>query len=286
MSRHRRGAGQCRRIAPGHRRAGRRPRRRRSSADIDGDGVADAADTCAGERQRYPGLDGNVHTTSATSCDDRDGDRTVDASDNCIARASQPGDQGDVDGDGTGDACDSTLDAEWRHRRRRHSRARRRRPERVRNRARDGCRAHVGRPRRPAPAPANTDGDDRIDASDTCPQEYAISNDGCPLAQVASLSAKARKRSATVKVAATRSATLTITVERKKGRRWVRVTRQTVERDGLDASRLAPQARLAPRAGLDLERRRRRHAGVQELPRPLAVRDSQAFLAVRRQQMR
>ena len=95
-------------------------------------------------------------------------------------------------------------------------------------------------PATPAPAPANTDGDDRIDTSDMCPQEYAISNDGCPLAQVASLSAKARKRSATVKVAATRSATLTITVERKKGRRWVRVTRRTVSGTGstLRVSRL------------------------------------------------
>jgi hypothetical protein len=80
----------------------------------------------------------------------------------------------------------------------------------------------------PAPAPPNTDGDDRIDSSDACPTEYAISNDGCPLAQVASLSAKVRKRTATVKVAATRAATLRITVERKKGRRWVRVTRRTV----------------------------------------------------------
>ena len=73
-----------------------------------------------------------------------------------------------------------------------------------------------------------------------CPQEYAISTDGCPLAQVASLSAKARKRSATVKVAATRAATLTITVERKKGRRWVRVTRRTVSGTGstLRVSRL------------------------------------------------
>ena len=35
-----------------------------------------------------------------------------------------------------------------------------------------------------------------------------------------------------MKVAASRAATLTITVERKKGRRWVRVTRKTVSGTG------------------------------------------------------
>ena len=201
-------------------------------SDIDGDGVADASDNCV-ENANGTQADGNGNDVGDV-CDDRDGDRVVDASDNCIALSN--GDQADADGDGTGDVCDSTprgndtdgdgkpaLDDAC--------------PNEYGTLA-NGC-APVA-PATPAPAPANTDGDDRIDTSDMCPQEYAISNDGCPLAQVASLSAKARKRSATVKVAATRSATLTITVERKKGRRWVRVTRRTVSGTGstLRVSRL------------------------------------------------
>jgi subtilisin family serine protease len=186
--------------------------------DIDGDGVLnDDPDNCptVANADQADGSSNGV----GDACDDRDGDGTVDASDNCVS-VSNAG-QADADGDGIGDACDSTprgvdSDGDGKHA------------------LDDSCPNQYGAlangcpPPPPNPAPPNTDGDDRIDASDACPTEYAISNDGCPLAQVASLSAKARKRRATVKVAATRVATLRITVERKKGRRWVRVTRRTV----------------------------------------------------------
>jgi subtilisin family serine protease len=199
--------------------------------DRDGDGTVDASDNCvtvANAGQADGDADGE-----GDACDDRESDGTVDASDNCVTVAN-PG-QADADGDGIGDACDSTprgpdndgdgkpaLDDACPN---------------VYGTLANGC-APV------TPAPPNTDGDDRIDASDACPTEYAISNDGCPLAQVASLSAKARKRgkkrSATIKIAATRAATMRITVYRKKGRRWVRVTRRTVTGTGttLRVSRL------------------------------------------------
>ena len=76
--------------------------------------------------------------------------------------------------------------------------------------------------------PADADGDGITDASDGCPNESAATSNGCALPQVGSLSARAGKRSATVKVVATRDSEVKITVERKKGRRWVRVSRKTV----------------------------------------------------------
>jgi subtilisin family serine protease len=235
-------------------------------SDIDGDGFADASDNCVEHANDQ--ADGNGNDVG-DACDDRDSDGKVDASDNCVdvanggqADKDQDGEgdacdsdidadgvlndapdncvstsnanQADADGDGTGDACDSTprgIDSDGDGK-----------PA-----LDDTCPNQYGTlpngcaPETPAPAPpANSDGDDRIDGSDACPLEYAISNDGCPLAQVSSLSAKVRKRSATVKVAATRAATLTITVQRKKGRRWVRVTRRTVSGTGstLRVSRL------------------------------------------------
>jgi subtilisin family serine protease len=183
-----------------------------TAPDNDHDGVANAMDLCP-----------NTPVAGGFGCPDADRDRIPnDGRDNCPA-VSNPG-QADTDGDGNGDACDGTP--------RGHDNDGDGRPSlddacpNTYGTLPNGCPA-------PAPAPpANSDGDDRIDASDACPFEYAISNDGCPLAQVASLSAKARKRgsrrSATVKVAATRFATMRITVERKKGRRWARVARRTV----------------------------------------------------------
>jgi thermitase len=77
----------------------------------------------------------------------------------------------------------------------------------------------------PAPAPpADRDGDGIQDGSDACPAAPAPTADGCPLPQV---SATPRRHSATVQVVAGRQATVRITVERKRGRRWVRVIRKT-----------------------------------------------------------
>jgi thermitase len=84
----------------------------------------------------------------------------------------------------------------------------------------------------PPPPPADGDGDGRDDASDGCPRERAATRDGCPLARVRSLSAKAKKRVATVRVRTSRAANARITVERRKCKRqrcrWTRVTRKTV----------------------------------------------------------
>jgi hypothetical protein len=172
-----------------------------SKQDTDGDAQGDACD---------PDLDGDGRANDADNCE-------------TVKNAGQA----DADRDGVGDACDSTPRGHDNDRDGKLS-------------ADDACPNVYGTlangcpaPKPPSPSPpANADGDNRIDASDACPHEYAISDNGCPLAQVSSLSAKARKRgkkrSATVKVAATRAATLTITVERKKGRRWVRVARRTV----------------------------------------------------------
>ena len=91
-------------------------------------------------------------------------------------------------------------------------------------------------------APADSDHDGAADGVDQCPNETAATRDGCPLAEIASLSAKAKRRTATVKVTTTRLAMVTITVERKKGRRWVRVTRKTARQ--LRQPRDAAAARL------------------------------------------
>jgi hypothetical protein len=91
--------------------------------------------------------------------------------------------------------------------------------------------------------PADVDGDGIADAGDACPREPAATKNGCPLAEVASLSAKVERRSATVKVSTTRLAMVRIRVERRKGRRWVRVALRTKasfrNRATLKVSRLA-----------------------------------------------
>jgi subtilisin family serine protease len=202
-------------------------------ADLDGDDIGNVCDqdrdgdTRDNDADNCPDVANGTQTNTdgdslGDACDpDLDGDGKANGPDNCdtVKNASQA----DADGDGQGDACDPTprgddVDGDGK-------------PA-----LDDACPSMFGTLANGcnpvAPAPPNTDGDDRIDSSDACPFEYAISGDGCPLAQVASLSAKPRKhgkkRSATVKVVATRAATLRITVERKKGRRWVRVTRRTV----------------------------------------------------------
>ena len=66
------------------------------------------------------------------------------------------------------------------------------------------------------------------EGTDACPGTAATTSNGCPLAQVASLSAKASRRSATVRVKTSGLATVRITVERRKGGKWVRVARKTL----------------------------------------------------------
>ena len=227
--------------------------------DIDGDGVLNDPDNCPSVANA--GQEDENSNDIGDACDDRDSDGTVDASDNCLDVANA--DQADTNGDGQGDACDTDIDGDG---------VDNDAPDNCRSvsnagqvdadgdgtgdacdstprgddsdgdgkpRLDDACPTQYGTlpngcaPAPPSPTPpANSDGDDRIDASDACPLEYAISNDGCPLAQVSSLSARVRKRSATVKVSASRAAMLTIVVERKKGRRWVRVTRKTLSGTG------------------------------------------------------
>jgi subtilisin family serine protease len=183
-----------------------------TTPDTDGDGWIDAADACPNEA-----------FNSSDGCDiDDDWDRAPDATDNCLG-VSNPT-QGDVDHDGAGDLCDSDMDGDG-----------------VPNTS-DLCKKTPGVPEhggcQPPPTstappstgtgPSDADGDGFADPSDGCPNEHAATSNGCPLAQVSSLSARAGKRSATVKVVATRDSQLKVTVERKKGRRWVRVTRKTV----------------------------------------------------------
>ena len=90
------------------------------------------------------------------------------------------------------------------------------------------------------------DGDNRIDSLDACPTEYAISNDGCPIAQIAAVSPRVKRRSATVTVSTSRAATVKILVQRKKGRSWVRVASKSLATVGnkatVTAKRLKPGA--------------------------------------------
>jgi hypothetical protein len=189
--------------------------------DADRDGWTDAADACPG---------GPADDTYDGCVSDHDWDGVSDAIDNCDLTPTA--DQTDSDGDGRGNACDSTPrghnndgDHLWQ--------------------IDDACPDDYGTlsngcpapppptqptPQPAPPAPPDSDRDGRYDGSDACALEYAITNDGCPLPQVASLTAKVRKRgstrSVTVAVGTTRLAILRVTIERRKGGRWVRVTRQ------------------------------------------------------------
>ena len=202
--------------------------------DGDGDGWADAADACPA---------GSSQDTYDGCPVDHDRDGIPDETDNCDLKPSS--DQTDLDGDGLGAPCDSTPrghnndgDAFWQ--------IDDACPD-VYGTLSNGCPAPPPDPTpSPTPPPPNSDGDDRYDANDACPAEYAISNDGCPLPRVTSLSGRVRKRgtrrSVTVKVATTRVAVVQMTIERRRGSRWVRVKRRTTttagNRASISASRL------------------------------------------------
>jgi thermitase len=215
-----------------------------ATTDTDGDGEIDAVDRCDADPQPgkpegcpEPHSDGdgvadwydNCDTTDnadqsdmdkdavGNACDpDIDGDSFQNASDNCPT-ATNPTQRDHPDGDGVGDACDGDRDNDG------VPNGSDLCPEEHAPGTSNGCIPRTSTP----PPPADADGDGIADASDGCPNEAAATLNGCPLAQVASLSAKARKRSATVKVTTTRLARIRITVERKHGGRWVRVARET-----------------------------------------------------------
>jgi hypothetical protein len=190
--------------------------------DADSDTVADWYDNCtATSNLDQADKDGD---RVGDACDaDVDGDLVLNGADNCPTTSNRS--QRDGDSDGVGDACDSDRDNDG-----------------VPN-THDLCADLAGTAANGCPAGTTTtqqgpdaDGDGVTDASDACPHNEAATENGCPLAEVASLSAKARRHSASVKVATTGRAMVTVTVERRKGKRWVRLTRKTVATSGNKAS--------------------------------------------------
>jgi subtilisin family serine protease len=182
------------------------------SADptADGDYWPDSLDQCLGQ------------AGTARGCPDADADGVADASDNCVA-AYNPG-QADLDSDGQGNACDSDRDGDGLANDADQC------PE-YKAATSNGCAAAPPTPPTPTP-PADRDGDGVYDLSDACPAQFARTADGCPAAQVSSVSASVRKRgqrrSAKVTIKTTRPASVRVIVERKRGRRWVRVKRTTL----------------------------------------------------------
>jgi thermitase len=172
--------------------------------DSDGDGVVDAADNCP--TVAAPG--------QSNGCPlDRDSDGKPDVVDNCDLKANPT--QADTDRDGIGDVCDSTP----------------RGPDIDHDgfgSVDDRCPTVYGKGPHgcpPAkPAVVDRDHDGKLDTADGCPNEPAFTLNGCPLPAVTALSAKSRRGRASVSVRTSRAATVEITVQRKRGKRWVRVT--------------------------------------------------------------
>ena len=212
--------------------------------DADGDGVT-TADDCPAEPAAYaadgcpsadPTADGDYWPAdldqcpglagTAQGCPDADGDGVPDGADNCdfVSNANQA----NLDGDAWGNACDPDRDGDT------VPNGSDACPD-TRASTANGCPAPPPPPpAQPTPTPtppADRDGDGRYDVSDACPSDAAATKDGCPLAQVkrvkASVKKRRRKRSATVRITTTRVASLKVTVQRKRGRRWVRVKRST-----------------------------------------------------------
>jgi subtilisin family serine protease len=215
-----------------------------ASTDDDGDGWADRADACA-------------HISVADSPDgcplDTDWDTKLDAADNCPEAPNAA--QADLDHDGVGDACDPDLDGDGRANGADNcpSKSNPTQVDADRDGVGDACDAtprgldvdHDGKAAlddacptvygtlpngcpKPVttPAPPDGDHDGRLNSVDACPTEPAATPDGCPVPAVTALSTTPRKRAATITVRTSRAATVQITIERKKGRRWVRVSRR------------------------------------------------------------
>lgn len=110
--------------------------------DSDGDGVPDASDNCPNATNPGQGdLDGDG---IGDACDgDRDGDGIANATDNCPNTSNA--DQADLDGDGIGNVCDADRDGDG-----------------IAN-AGDNC------PNTPNPGQSDTDGDGIGDACDSAP---------------------------------------------------------------------------------------------------------------------
>jgi thermitase len=198
--------------------------------DPDGDLKTGVADHCPNEPAAYagdgcPGSGPNADAAdwpdafdacptsagTARGCPDSDRDGVRNTLDNCPVTANAS--QADLDGDRAGDACDADDDNDGRI----DAPAGPDRCPTVKAFTPDGCAVIV---------PADRDRDGFSDAADGCPTEYARTLNGCPLPAVTALAARVRNRVATIKVRTSRGATVTTTVERKRGRRWVRVTRK------------------------------------------------------------
>src|SRR5215216_3797183 len=186
--------------------------------DSDADGVADdQSDACPyepGTAAGCPGVAADVNHDGVPDMFDADKDAKTDSRDNCPTVANP--DQANLDRDAYGDRCDPDVDADG-----------------VLNGS-DGCPRVYARTANGCPAPVVTpkpvdaDGDGRVGAADACPTEPAATLNGCPLPAVTALSATSRKRRATVTVRTSRAATVLVTVQRKRGGRWVRVTGKTL----------------------------------------------------------
>jgi thermitase len=158
----------------------------------------------------------NPGATPPVIATDIDNDSVPDIPDNCDTVKNPT--QADTDNDRIGDACDPDIDGDGR-------------PNgsdacpTVKAATANGC------PIKPAPPKAtipDSDGDGRRNNVDACPYERAATLNGCPLPAVTALSAKPRKRGgkryAALSVRTSRGATVRIAVQRKRGRRWAKVT--------------------------------------------------------------
>jgi thermitase len=212
-----------------------------NQADADGDGVGDVCD---------PDRDGDGDPNGADNCPtvpngsqlntdgdalgnacdpDDDNDGRADGADNCSTVPNA--NQGNIDRDALGDACDADLDGDGRANGADNCPA-------VSNATQgDADRDRVGDRCDATPRGADPDRDGVPALDDRCPTVRGTLANGClpqaapAPAQIVKVSAKPRrrgtKRSARVVVTTTSVAVVEITVERKKGRGWVRVTRKT-----------------------------------------------------------
>ena len=193
----------------------------------DDDSVPDDADACPLENgevsaQGCPGAAQDSNGDGLPDMFDGDSDGVPNSTDNCPTTKNAG--QIDSDQDGLGNECDSTPrgpDADRDGKPLLDDRC----PTQYGTRA-DGCPVAV------VTAPPDRDRDGFVDSADACPSEYAKTLNGCQLPALTALAAKTRKHAATVTVRTSRAATVVITIQRKRGHRWVRVTRKTLVTTG------------------------------------------------------